>query len=97
MYYVYILASRRKGTLYTGVTNDLKKRAWQHRQDLVSGFTRRYGVHRLVHYTATESVESASQFEKRLKRWRRGWKLSLIESSNPDWRDLYDEIDLGPG
>ncbi|HRT27770.1 MAG TPA: GIY-YIG nuclease family protein [Syntrophales bacterium] len=89
---VYILASKRNGTLYIGVTSDLLKRIWEHRNDMVEGFTRRYGVHRLVWYEVHESMESAIEREKRLKEWKRKWKLELIERSNPDWRDLYDMI-----
>jgi putative endonuclease len=89
---VYILASKRNGTLYTGVTSDLVKRIWEHRNNLVEGFTKRYGVHRLVWYELHESMESAIQREKRLKKWKRVWKLALIESANPDWQDLYQTI-----
>ena len=89
---VYILASKRNGTLYTGVTSDLVKRIWEHRNNLVEGFTKRYGVHRLVWYELHESMESAIQWEKRLKKWKRVWKLALIESANPDWQDLYQTI-----
>jgi len=89
---VYILASTRNGTLYIGVTSDLIKRIWEHRNNMVEGFTRRYGVHRLVWYELHESMESAIQREKRLKEWRRAWKLELIEGTNPDWQDLYDAI-----
>ncbi|HRR42585.1 MAG TPA: GIY-YIG nuclease family protein [Syntrophales bacterium] len=89
---VYILASKRNGTLYIGVTSDLLKRIWEHRNDMVEGFTRRYGVHHLVWYEVHESMESAIEREKRLKEWKRKWKLELIERSNPDWRDLYDMI-----
>jgi len=89
---VYILASKRNGTLYIGVTSDLIKRVWEHKNDLVQGFTRRYGVHQLVWYELHETMESAIQREKRLKEWERNWKLRLIESSNPDWEDLYHRI-----
>ena len=89
---VYILASKKNGTLYIGVTSDLVKRIWEHRNNVVEGFTRRYGVHRLVWYELHESMESAIQREKRLKEWRRAWKLELIEGTNPDWQDLYDAI-----
>ena len=89
---VYILASKRNGTLYIGVTSDLVKRIWEHRNNLVEGFTKRYGVHRLVWYELHESMESAIQREKRLKKWKRVWKLALIESANPDWQDLYQTI-----
>jgi putative endonuclease len=89
VYYVYILASQKHGTLYIGVTNDLIRRVYEHRTDAVAGFTKRYGVHTLVHFEQTENVESAIQREKRLKKWSRAWKIKLIEDSNPDWTDLY--------
>ncbi len=92
MYYVYILASRRNGTLYVGVTNNLIKRVYEHRNDLVEGFTKKYGVHRLVYYEQCEDVKSAIEREKRLKAWKRRWKLRLIEEMNPEWNDLYDEL-----
>lgn len=91
-YYVYLLASRRKGTLYVGVTNDLSKRVWQHKQDLVDGFTKKYGVKSLVWFEQTESIESAIVREKQIKKWNRDWKVELIEKTNPQWRDLYEEI-----
>ncbi|HYL81906.1 MAG TPA: GIY-YIG nuclease family protein [Candidatus Acidoferrum sp.] len=89
---MYILASRRNGTLYTGVTSDLIKRVWEHRNNMVEGFTKRYGVHSLVWYELHESMEAAIQREKRLKEWKRAWKLELIERANPDWQDRYQEI-----
>ena len=89
---VYILASKRNGTLYIGVTSDVAKRVWEHKNNMVEGFTRRYGVHYLVWYELHESMESAIQREKRLKKWKRVWKLELIERSNPDWQDLYHTI-----
>lgn len=89
---VYILASKRNGTLYIGVTSDLVKRIWEHRNDIVGGFTRRYGVHQLVWYELHENMESAIEREKRLKEWKRKWKLELIESTNPNWQDLYGTI-----
>ncbi len=92
MYYVYILASRRNGTLYIGVTNNLIKRVYEHKNDLVEGFTKKYGVHRLVYYEQSEDVKSAIEREKRLKAWKRRWKLRLIEEMNPEWNDLYDEL-----
>ncbi len=91
-YYVYILASKRKGTLYIGVTNDLIRRVYEHKNGFVEGFTKRYNVHKLVYYEQTESIESAIQREKRLKVWHRDWKIKLIEEMNPDWKDLYEEI-----
>jgi putative endonuclease len=89
---VYILASKRNGTLYIGVTSDLAKRIWEHRNNMVEGFTKRYGVRHLVWYELHESMESAIQREKRLKEWKRVWKLELIERTSPDWRDLYHTI-----
>ncbi len=89
---VYILASKRNGTLYIGVTSDLVKRIWEHRNNMVEGFSKRYSVHHLVWYELHESMESAIQREKRLKEWKRVWKLELIERTNPDWRDLYHTI-----
>ena len=86
---VYILASKRNGTLYIGVTSDLVKRVWEHNSDLVEGFTKSYGVHRLVWYELHESMESAVTREKQLKEWKRQWKLELIEDTNPNWLDLY--------
>jgi len=89
---VYILASKRNGTLYTGITSDLSKRVWQHKSDAVPGFTAKYGVRLLVYYEVHESAESAIQREKQIKKWNRSWKLRLIEQNNPSWRDLYEEI-----
>jgi putative endonuclease len=89
---VYILASKRNGTLYIGVTSDLVKRIWEHRNNMVPGFTERYGVHHLVWCELHESMESAIQREKRLKEWKRAWKIELIESTNPNWLDLYHTI-----
>ncbi|MSP83475.1 MAG: GIY-YIG nuclease family protein [Alphaproteobacteria bacterium] len=91
-YYVYILASGKHGTLYVGVTNNLIRRVQEHREHLVKGFTKRYGVTKLVHYETTPDVRAAIQREKRLKQWNRAWKIALIEETNPDWRDLYDAI-----
>ena len=89
---VYILASKKNGTLYVGVTSDLVKRVWEHRNNLVEGFTKRYGIHQLVWYELHESVDSAIRREKRLKDWKRKWKVQLIEKTNPDWEDLYPMI-----
>jgi putative endonuclease len=86
------LASGRNGTLYIGVTSDLAQRIWQHRSDVVPGFTGRYGVHSLVHVEFFETMADAILREKQMKKWRRAWKLALIESANPQWRDLYEEI-----
>ena len=89
---VYMLASRRNGTLYVGVTSDLIKRVWEHKIDLVEGFTQRYGVHTLVWYEQHESMMAAIQREKCVKEWRLKWKSELIEKENPDWRDLYETL-----
>lgn len=91
-YFVYILASRRNGTFYVGVTNNLLRRVQEHKDGVFEGFTKKYGVHMLVHYEQGESIEGAILRERQLKSWRRSWKLSLIEETNPEWRDLYDEI-----
>ena len=91
-YYVYILASKRNGTLYIGVTNDLERRLYEHKNNLVEGFTSRYNVHRLVYYEDVNNIQSALQREKQLKRWTRKWKIELIEKVNPEWRDLGDDV-----
>lgn len=94
---VYITASRRNGTLYVGVTSDLSGRVSLHKQDLVQGFTNRYSLHMLDYFEHHDTMEQAIAREKRLKRWRRAWKIELIEKSNPEWRDLYWEtFDLTP-
>ena len=89
---VYMLASKRNGTLYIGVTSDLARRVWQHREDVIEGFTSRYAVHRLVWFEFHEAMTEAIAREKRLKKWNRVWKLRLIESSNPDWKDLWEDV-----
>ncbi len=89
---VYILASKRNGTLYVGVASDLQKRAWEHRNDLVDGFTKRYGVHRLVYYELDGEMVAAIAREKQIKKWNRSWKLNLIEEQNPAWNDLWEQI-----
>ena len=91
-YYVYILASRPRGTLYIGVTNDLVRRVYEHRNDLIGGFTAQHAVHRLVYYEVYDDVHAAISREKRLKRWRRSWKIELIERDNPHWIDLFPVI-----
>ena len=91
-FWVYLLASQRDGTLYIGVTSNLVKRVWQHKNDAALGFTQRYGVHRLVWFEAHENAESAITREKQLKKWRRAWKIDLIEAADPTWRDLYNDI-----
>ncbi|QQS43970.1 GIY-YIG nuclease family protein [Candidatus Roizmanbacteria bacterium] len=91
-YFVYILASQRNGTLYIGVTSDLIKRTWEHRNKIVKGFTAQYNVHILVYYEVFNDVNRALRREKQLKAWKRAWKLELIESKNPQWNDLYKEM-----
>jgi len=89
---VYILASRRNGTLYVGVTNDISRRGCEHKSDVADGFTKEYGVHRLVYTEFHETMPDAILREKQIKKWRRAWKLDLIERENPQWRDLYDDV-----
>ena len=89
---VYILASKRNGTLYIGVTSDLMGRVWEHKNDLVEGFTKKYGVHQLMYFEMLEDMASAKKKEKELKKWNRDWKIQLIEKDNPEWRDLYDSL-----
>jgi len=91
-YYVYPLVSRRHGTLYLGVTNDIVRRTHEHKNKLVPGFSSRYGVDRLVWDEAHADVTEAIRREKKIKKWRRDWKIALIETDNPDWHDLYPEI-----
>lgn len=91
-YYVYILASKRNGTLYIGVTSNLVKRLGEHKADVVKGFTNKYNVHRLIYFEQTNSVETAISREKQLKHWNRDWKIELIEKDNPEWKDLADEL-----
>jgi putative endonuclease len=91
-YYVYVLASKRNGTLYIGVTNDIMRRIYEHKNNHVAGFTSRYGVHTLVHYEQFNDVRYAIQREKQLKKLNRKWKLELIEKSNPDWLDLSNNL-----
>ncbi len=89
---VYILASGRNGTLYVGVTSDLVKRVWEHKEGVVDGFSKEYGVKNLVWYEQHESADAAITREKQIKKWNRAWKIEAIEKMNPYWRDLYDEI-----
>ncbi|MFG1304269.1 GIY-YIG nuclease family protein [Xanthobacter autotrophicus] len=91
-FFVYILASRRNGTLYVGVTNDLARRMAEHKSGAVLGFTHRYGVTRLVHVEVFDDLAAAREHELRLKKWQRAWKLALIERDNPEWRDLADDL-----
>lgn len=91
-YFVYILSSQRNGTLYIGVTNNLLRRVWEHKHQLVEGFTNRYEDHHLVYFEQHENAESVILRERQLKEWRRNWKLELIEKMKPDWKDLYKEL-----
>ena len=91
-YFVYIMASQRNGTLYIGVTSDIVRRVYEHKNGLIKGFTEKYKVHHLVYVEETDDVSVAITREKQLKKWKRSWKLRLIESMNPEWRDLYDEL-----
>jgi putative endonuclease len=91
-YFVYILANRRDGALYIGVTSNLLKRIYEHKNDLAEGFTKKYGIHRLVHFEDTSDVMAAIEREKQLKNWKRQWKIELIEKTNPTWKDLYDGL-----
>jgi len=89
---VYILASKRNGTLYTGVTSNLAKRVWEHKNGVVEGFTKKYKVHNLVWFEVHETMEFAIKREKAIKEWKRSWKIKVIEEMNPQWRDLYGEL-----
>jgi len=95
-YYLYILASKKNSTLYTGVTNNLIRRTYEHKENLVPGFTRKYNVCHLVYYEEYTDIYSAIAREKRIKKWKRQWKINLIEKVNPDWQDLYDQFDYRP-
>jgi putative endonuclease len=90
--FAYLLASKRNGTLYTGVAADLIERVWQHKNKITKGFTAKYGVDKLVWYAQFDRIEDAIAEEKRIKNWRRAWKIALIEKINPQWRDLYDDL-----
>jgi putative endonuclease len=89
---VYLLASKRNGTLYTGVTSNLTKRIWEHKNNLVAGFTKKYSVHTLVWYEVHETMEFAIRREKAIKNWKRSWKIKVIEEENPGWHDLYPDL-----
>jgi len=91
-YFVYIMASKKNGTLYVGVTSDLARRVFEHKHDLIEGFTKKYKVHMLVYYEHTNDINSAIEREKVIKRWKRQWKVNLIRRSNPDWRDLCSDL-----
>jgi putative endonuclease len=91
-YYVYIMASKQFGMLYIGVTSNLIKRVYEHKNDLVKGFTNKYHIHNLVYFEVTEDIDNALSREKHLKKWNRAWKIELIEKNNPEWRDLYCDL-----
>jgi len=91
-YYIYIMSSKKNGTIYIGITSDLIKRVYEHKNDLTEGFTKKYQVHNLVYYEIVQDIESAIKREKQLKKWDRKWKLELIEKNNPEWNDLYNQI-----
>ena len=91
-FYVYIMASKKEGVLYIGVTNNLIRRIYEHKKNLIEGFTKKYFVHKLVYFEVTDSINIAIEREKQLKKWRRKWKINLIEESNPLWKDLYYDI-----
>ena len=91
-YFVYILASQRNGTLYIGITSNLLKRVWEHKNKKVAGFTKKYNIDKLVYFEQTENVISALEREKQLKKWNRSWKIKLIENKNPKWQDLYSDL-----
>ncbi|MEW6041839.1 MAG: GIY-YIG nuclease family protein [Elusimicrobiota bacterium] len=91
-YYVYVMASKKEGVLYIGVTNDIIRRVYEHKNDLTEGFTKKYRVHKLVYFETTNDIESAIQREKQMKKWYRKWKVELIEKMNPEWKDLYDKL-----
>jgi putative endonuclease len=91
-YFVYILANKRNGTLYTGFTDDLFRRVYEHKNDFVQGFTNKYGVHSLVYFERSDDYDAALRREKQIKEWKREWKINLIEKGNPSWQDLYDEL-----
>lgn len=91
-YFVYILASKKNGTLYIGVTNNLVKRVFEHRKHLADGFSSKYNIHSLVYYEATSDIDTALVREKQMKKWKRQWKINLIEKSNPEWTDLYSRV-----
>jgi putative endonuclease len=92
MFYVYLLASRKQGTLYLGVTKDLVRRTYQHKEKLLAGFTSQYDIRRLVWFEIYDNPTTAIEREKQIKKWRRAWKIDLIEKENPEWKDLYPEI-----
>ena len=91
-HYIYIITNKKQGTLYTGITSDLLKRIWQHKNKVVKGFTNKYNLDKLVYYETSEVVDNAITREKQLKNWKRQWKIELIEKENPEWKDLYQEM-----
>ncbi len=91
-YFVYILASQTAGTLYVGMTSDLKRRVWEHKGKATEGFTEKYDIHKLVYYEVYDDPENAILREKRIKKWNREWKINLFRDTNPDWQDLYDTL-----
>lgn len=91
-FYVYILANKKNGTLYIGITSDLVKRTWEHKQSITGGFTEKYDVKTLVYYETHDNAEQAILREKKLKKWPRQWKINIIQDKNPDWKDLYADI-----
>jgi len=91
-YYVYIMASKRNGTLYIGLTNNLLRRIYEHKNDIIEGFTKKYSVHNLVYYERHNDVNRAINREKQMKKWERQWKINLIQKTNPQWKDLYHEL-----
>ncbi len=91
-YFIYILASKKNGTLYIGITNNLIKRVYEHKNNLIKGFTQKYNIHQLVYYEVFNDVYEAITREKRLKKWKRQWKIELIRKFNPEWKDLYEKI-----
>jgi putative endonuclease len=91
-FYVYILATKRRGTLYIGVKSNLSKRVYEHKNGMVEGFTKKYKVHRLVYYEVAMNAETALTRERQMKKWNRAWKLRLIEGQNPEWKELYDDL-----
>ncbi len=93
-YYVYILASKRDGTLYIGMTSNLRKRVYEHKEGLIDGFTKKYHIKKLVYFERSNDVKSIIQREKQLKKWKRAWKTEFIETNNPGWEDLYDSLNI---
>jgi putative endonuclease len=94
-YYVYILANNRNGTLYIGITSEIVKRIWQHREKVFQGFTEKYNINKLVYYEIFKDPQNAIKREKRLKKYKREWKINIIEKDNPEWKDLYDQLISG--